>query len=151
MMICSIDTPFTRVEGSRVGVGVGVGVKVGVAVAVAVGVGVELGIAVAVDVGGIVAVAVPMRPVTDVGCASLSVTSVMDTGAEAAEPTCPQPATRINRAKKMKGKKGIEGLACLFILFVGVSAFPSIHSRSGYRQLHPEPLTPKDRSSDTRE
>ncbi len=101
MMICSIGTPFTRVEGSRVGVGVGVGVKVGVAVAVAVGVGVELGIAVAVDVGGIVAVAVLVKPAGGVDSTDPTVSSVTGTGAEAAEPTWPQPATRINRAKKM--------------------------------------------------
>jgi len=80
---------------------VGVGVRVGVAVAVAVGVGVELGIAVAVGVGGIVAVAVSMKPASGVGCADPTISSVTGTGAEAAEPTCPQPVTRIDRAKKM--------------------------------------------------
>ena len=89
MMICSIGTPFTRVTGSRVGVHVGVGVRVGVAVAVAVG------------VGGIVAVTVSMKPASGVGCADPTISSVTGTGAEAAEPTCPQPVTRIDRAKKM--------------------------------------------------
>lgn len=93
MMKSSIGTPFTRVAGSGVGVYVGGGVAVDVAV------GVELGSAVAVTVGVRVAVAVLLTRVeSGAGCVK-AVTSSM-AGAGAADPTRPQPATRINKRNK---------------------------------------------------
>lgn len=109
MMKSSIGTPFTRVTGS------GVGVWVGKGVAVAVAVGVELGSAVAVAVGVRVAVAVLTGLESGAGCVKAATSSIVGTGA--ADPTRPQPATRINKKSnpntllRFKERRGIEALA----------------------------------------
>lgn len=109
MMKSSIGTPFTRVVGS------GVGVWVGKGVAVAVAVGVELGSAVAVAVGVRVAVAVLTGLESGAGCVKAATSSIVGTGA--ADPTRPQPATRINKKSnpntllRFKERRGIEALA----------------------------------------
>ena len=111
MMKSSIGTPFTRVAGSGVGVCVGGGV--GVAVAVGVGEGVELGNAVAVGVMVGVAVAIGLE--SGAGCVKAATSSIVGTGA--ADPTRPQPATRINKKSnpntllRFKERRGIEALA----------------------------------------
>lgn len=110
MMKSSIGTPFTRVVGS------GVGVWVGKGVAVAVAVGVELGsaVAVAVAVGVRVAVAVLTGLESGAGCVKAATSSIAGTGA--ADPTRPQPATRINKKSnpntllRFKERRGIEAL-----------------------------------------
>lgn len=108
MMKSSIGTPFTRVVGS------GVGVWVGKGVAVAVAVGVELGSAVAVAVGVRVAVAVLTGLESGAGCVKAATSSIVGTGA--ADPTRPQPATRINKKSnpntllRFKERRGIEAL-----------------------------------------
>lgn len=113
MMKSSIGTPFTRVVGSGVGVWVGKGVAV--AVAVGVGRGVELGSAVAVIVGMRVAVAVLTEVGSGAGCVKAATSSIAGTGA--ADPTRPQPATRINKKSnpntllRFKERRGIEALA----------------------------------------
>lgn len=108
MMKSSIGTPFTRVAGSGVGVCVGGGVEVAVAV------GVELGSAVAVAVGVRVAMAVLTGVESGAGCVKAATSSIAGTGA--ADPTRPQPATRINKKSnpntllRFKERRGIEAL-----------------------------------------
>ena len=88
---------------------------VGKGVAVAVAVGVELGSAVAVAVGVRVAVAVLTGLESGAGCVKAATSSIVGTGA--ADPTCPQPATRINKKSnpntllRFKERRGIEALA----------------------------------------